>query len=186
MINITGGKIYGGVAAGQGGNVRTYNGQLNITGGEIYGGTSQSATNHNVWVAGNQGVLTFTGGLVKGKDGATSSGTGIQIGTNSTMYLGGTAKALRDDGVALGNIQIYNGKLFVLSDWTGEASVRFVTAYAAGATVDAAQAQCGALAEGVFTAGGSYIGTLMNEATDVVKILGVDGALVLDQLPAAE
>ena len=186
VINITGGKIYGGVAAGQGGNVRTYNGTINITGGEIYGGTSQAATNHNVWVAGDNGVLVFTGGIVKGLDGTNASGTAINIGTNSKLYLGGTASAVREDGVHKGNIQVYNGKLFVLNDWTGAASVRFTSGYTAGTTLADTVAQCGALAEGVFTAGGSYSGTLMNEQTDVVKILGVEGALVLDQLPAAE
>lgn len=186
VINITGGKIYGGVAAGQGGNVRTYNGTINITGGEIYGGTSQAASNHNVWVAGNNGVLVFTGGTVKGLDGTNASGTAINIGTNSKLYLGGTASAIREDGVHKGNIQVYNGKLFVLNDWTGTASVRFASGYTAGTTLADTVAQCGALEGGVFTAGGSYSGTLMNEQTDVVKILGAEGALVLDQLPAAE
>ena len=74
----------------------------------------------------------------------------------------------------------------MLNDWTGTASVRFTSGYTAGTTLVDTVAQCGALVDGVFTAGGSYTGTLMNEATDVVKILGVDGALALDQLPAAE
>ena len=186
VINITGGKIYNGTAAGQAGNVRTYNGTLTISGGEIYGGTSQASTNHNVWVAGDSGVLRLTGGMIKGKDGSDASGTAITVGTNSTMYLGGNAVVKRDDGINKSLIHNYNGKLYVLNDFTGSASVKFATSYTAGTTLADTVAQCGSLVEGVFTAGGSYTGTLMNEMGDVVKILGVDGALVLDQLPTAE
>ena len=44
----------------------------------------------------------------------------------------------------------------------------------------------GIVGEGVFATGGSYTGILMNENGDAVKILGAEGALVLDNLPAAE
>jgi len=185
-INITGGKIYGGVAAGQAGNIRTYNGTINMTAGEIYGGTATTASNHNMWVAGSSGVLNFTGGTIKGVDGTNSSGTAINIGTGSTLNLGGTASAVRDDGISKGLVYVYNGKLNVLNDWTGSASVKFASAYTAGTTIPETVAQCGAMAESVFTAGGSYTGTLVNEVGDAVKILGVEGALVLDNLPAAE
>ena len=131
-------------------------------------------------------MLNFTGGTVKGVDGTNSSGTAINIGTGSTLNLGGTASAVRDDGISKGLVYVYNGKLNVLNDWTGSASVKFASAYTAGTTIPETVAQCGAMAESVFTAGGSYTGILTNENGDAVKILGVDGALVLDQLPAAE
>jgi endogenous inhibitor of DNA gyrase (YacG/DUF329 family) len=170
----------------KGNTVQATWGTLNIFGGEIYGGTSVASSNHNVWAAGDQGVLCFTGGLIKGLDGSNASGTAITVGTGSTMYLGGNAVAKRDDGINKSLIYNYNGKLYVLNDFTGSASVKFASSYTAGTTLADTMAQCGSLVEGVFTAGGSYTGTLMNEQTDVVKILGAEGALVLDQLPAAE
>ncbi len=179
VINITDGVISGGNAAGQGGNIRTYNGTINMTGGMIFGGTAAGASNHNVWIAGSTGVMNFTGGTVKGVDGTNAAGTAIYVGTDSTLYLGGTANAVRDDGISKGNIHTYNGKFYVLNDWTGTASIKFVASYASGATVAAASGQCGALAGTTFTPGGSYTGTLMNENGDAVKILGVEGALVL-------
>ena len=176
---VSGGSITGGEAIYQGGNVHISGSAFTMTGGEISGGTAKTSTNHNVWIY--TGSMTMTGGTIMGVDGTASAGTAIYLSAGTTLNLGGTATVARNDGIAKGNIYIpATAKLNILNDYTGNASVRLGAEYRYGATIDAVNAQCGSLSGTTFTAGGSYLGTIVNEYGDPAKIVGTDGALSLE------
>ena len=179
VLTVNGGEITGGVAAGQGGNIRCWNATLNMSGGVVYGGRSDAAANENIWLAGTT-TMTMTGGTVKGVDGTNDSGTAISTSQTATLILGGTANVLRDDGIANGNIAISStASLKILNDWAGNATVRWNTAYDANAAIEADRGACGQLSGGTFTAGGSYIGKLVQERGDRLAVQGVNGVLTV-------
>ena len=180
---ISGGKITGGEANGQGGNIRSWSGTIAMTAGEISGGNSIPNSNDNVWAAGTT-VMTMLGGTIKGTQGTEQNGTAIYLTQTAVLYLGGDAQVIRDDGVKAGNILVTEVSgtytaVRILNNWTGSASVRWQTNYAADSVVSAERGGCGALNEGVFTAGGSYTGTLTYEPDTTLVVKGEDGKLKL-------
>ena len=164
------------------------NSTVNIMGG---GAMITNGTGNETYLTGgvtiNEGTVNVYGTELKS--------TNAAVPALSTKFAAATANI--NDGVITGGINADNGvvsisgsttadsitvaenaKLNILNDWTGEASVAFGNIYAYGATVNAANAQCGALVEGVFTPGGSYTGTLTYKELSCL-ISGVEGALKL-------
>ena len=119
----------------------------------------------------DNGVLNLNGGAVYG---------GVNV-AKGTVNLGGAATVTGINGELTGNISIASdGKLNVYNDWNGIASVKWSSTYEKDAVVDATAGQCGALSSGVFTAGGSYDGSLTEE-TSGRYVVGTDGTLVIGE-----
>ena len=181
---MNGGSISGGVGTQNAGNVRV-DGTFIMNDGTISGGGVEGDAHgsHNVYA--NNGTVIFNGGRIEATNGTALSGTGLFLNGTSTARLSGNATVVREDGVAQGCIVLAGtAKLEVLNDWTGTASISFGSNKAYGDVI--ANAQCGSLVEDVFTPGGSYSGTLLNEKGDLAKVLGTDGVMALEAAPVSE
>ena len=174
-FNMYGGKIQNAVTTGSGGNVRLRSSiaAFNLYEGKISGGSSSAANaGGNVYITGGAVFCQYGGEIVDGV--STTNGPGRDVFVYKGTYtLGGTANS--------GGIYIAeNGKLNVLNDWTGKASVLWAAPVAAGQTVPEANGQCGTVTDGVFLPGGSFAGTLTCELEGNLPVTGAEGALKIE------
>lgn len=176
-LNMTGGTISGGYAR-LAGNIWIEGSAFNMSGGEISGGRSATTDGQDNVRVQAKAVMTMTGGVVYGTNGAAEGkGTAICVFTSGTLRLGGTAMVLRKDGVRQGVILASTSlpRIHILNDWTGEATISVPTAtlgialpennteWVSGRTGRLYQA--GSVTEGVFTKGGTYAGSLYADMT---------------------
>lgn len=196
-LNMTGGKILDGTAR-LAGNIwiKDSGSNFNMSGGEISGGTGTSGDGQNNVRMNTQAVMTMTGGVVYGTNGAAAGkGTAICLYVNGTLRLGGNAKVLRKDGVRQGLVQASASlpRVQILNDWTGEATVNVPSeAYGAALPEDTTiwkdgltgrLYQAGSLVDGAFVKGGTIQGKLYADLTNKILLTAEDGVVYI---PAGE
>ncbi len=176
--------ISGGTAAAQGGNLRCYLSSVTMNGGVITDGQAGvSWRNHNIWLVGNdtnRKTMVMNGGLIVAKPDATMEGSGVDLATNATLYLGGSATIVDSSTSTKGAIDASSGcNIRVLDGWCGSASFKQPTVYAAAAQVPTTALQIVKLDAGMNeTAGGSITGHLyqLNDGTCIEALPQADGS----------
>lgn len=128
VFNMSGGKIYNGSSASNGGNVYVDGGTFNMSGGQIYGGTSD-ADYDNVYILNGatmimSGTATITGGTTR----YTALFVGGTGDSASTLVLRDSASVVSSDGsISAGILGVSHSRtgtssnIVVEPGWTGQA-----------------------------------------------------------------
>ena len=191
-MTMSGGTVNGGTAGGQGGTMRVYNSTVNLSGdAKVYAGstTNTDMLTKGIWLIDSK--LNMSGNATVYGNRTTVHGNAVyatQDAVGSTVTLSGGATIKNQTGISEKNLFLnynatYPNKLQITQDWVGEAYWYALkdadNSYAPGSTIATSQAQVGTVTDGVFTAGGTFQGSLYYGVYTAGSMEAAEGVVVL-------